>query len=70
MIEPLPSYEPAKVPRDEAKRRERCTAVLDLWRQAWRLLEDAGVHEPFKGRIMQMSWELKKAMGGKEVGDE
>ena len=66
MIEPLENYVPPEVPRTDIERRERCTAALRHMRQAWRLLEDAGVAEAFKERISGLALEIKAAMGGKE----
>jgi hypothetical protein len=68
MIEPLENYIPPEVPRTEQERHERCSAALRHLRSAWRLIEDAGVAEPFKERFMQIANDVKAAMGGKESG--
>lgn len=69
MIEPLDGWTPPVLPADAALKRKRCSAALHHLRECWRLMEDAGVHEQFKERILKMALELKEAMGGKEMGD-
>jgi hypothetical protein len=68
MIEPLENYIPPEVPRTDIERQERCAAALAHLRAAWKLMEDAGVAEPFKERMMSIATDTKAAMGGKEAG--
>lgn len=66
MLSPLENYVPPEVPRTDIERRERCTAALIYMRKTWRLLEDAGVAEQFKGRMMNIATDIKAALCGKE----
>lgn len=66
MIEPLDHYEPPVLPIDERLKRERCSAAIEHMRDAYRLLEDAGVAEPFRHRMMELATEIKSALGNKE----
>ena len=68
MIEPLENYIPPEVPRSDIERRERCTAALKCMRNAWRFLEDAGVAEQFKERMMSIATDIKAALGKEADG--
>ena len=48
------------------KRKERCSTALGYLRLAWRELEDAGVQEQFKERMVSIASDIKLALGGEE----